>query len=287
MAKRKSSAKNAEVLGLQVQQTKNERTVYSPFKFSVNDLKRALMVQIAALIESRGWTQSQAARAFSVTQSRISDLVRAKDEMFSLDMLIKWAAHLGCNVQILLDGQDINPSCADSASGLSADARVAFYSKALSEDPDNFIVLAERAFAYRELGKFDEAIADFKTVLKLDPDGAGPIFNLSWTYFEAERFEECLAHCDIMTQAHPDYFSGWTLRGSVFEKLGKLDEALENYSRAINLDPEIVGNCYLERGKLYERLGKKDLAAADYAKLLKLRPEFEPALKAMAALNQN
>ncbi|MBX9721253.1 MAG: tetratricopeptide repeat protein [Candidatus Obscuribacterales bacterium] len=287
MARRKSSAENSVKVGLQVQQTKNERTVYSPFKFSVSDLKRGLMVQISNLIESRGWTQSQAASAFSVTQSRISDLVRAKDEMFSLDMLIKWAAHLGCNVQILLDGQDINPPASGIASGLSAEARVAFFSKALVKDPDNFIVLAERAFAYNDLGKFDEAIADLKSVLKLDPDGPGPIFNLSWAYFRADRFDECLAHCDIMTQAHPDYLFGWKLRGSVFEKLGKLNEALENYSRAINLDPEIAGNCYLERGKLYERLGKHDLAAADYTKLLQLRPQFEPALEALAELNQN
>ena len=54
-----------------------------------------LMMNIAEVIHQQGMTQAQAAELFGVTQPRISDLVRGKVSLFSLDTLIDMAATAG------------------------------------------------------------------------------------------------------------------------------------------------------------------------------------------------
>jgi predicted XRE-type DNA-binding protein len=54
-----------------------------------------LIIELTELIKKRGMTQADAARMFGVTQPRISDLVRGKVELFSLDALVDMAAIAG------------------------------------------------------------------------------------------------------------------------------------------------------------------------------------------------
>jgi predicted XRE-type DNA-binding protein len=51
-------------------------------------------------LSSRGLTQARAARLFGVTQPRISDLVRGKFELFSVDTLINMLAAGGYRVEV-------------------------------------------------------------------------------------------------------------------------------------------------------------------------------------------
>lgn len=57
--------------------------------------RSALMMELSAAIQERGMTQSEAAKVFGVTQPRISDLVRGKIHLFSLDTLMDMAATAG------------------------------------------------------------------------------------------------------------------------------------------------------------------------------------------------
>jgi len=54
-----------------------------------------LIIELTELIKKRGMTQADAARMFGVTQPRISDLMRGKVELFSLDALVDMAAIAG------------------------------------------------------------------------------------------------------------------------------------------------------------------------------------------------
>lgn len=51
-----------------------------------------LMIDLAETIRQQSMTQAQAAALFGVTQPRISDLMRGKVSLFSLDALIDMAA---------------------------------------------------------------------------------------------------------------------------------------------------------------------------------------------------
>ncbi len=54
-----------------------------------------LMISLTEFIRQQGMTQPQAAELFGVTQPRVSDLMRGKVNLFSLDTLIDMAATAG------------------------------------------------------------------------------------------------------------------------------------------------------------------------------------------------
>ena len=61
-----------------------------------------LMMNLTEVIRDRGMTQSDAAALFGVTQPRISDLMRGKINLFSLDTLIDMAATAGMSPTVKL-----------------------------------------------------------------------------------------------------------------------------------------------------------------------------------------
>lgn len=54
-----------------------------------------LMMNLTEVIRERGMTQANAAALYGVTQPRVSDLMRGKINLFSLDTLIDMAATAG------------------------------------------------------------------------------------------------------------------------------------------------------------------------------------------------
>ena len=64
--------------------------------------RSALMIELASMIDTSGITQTQAAQLFNVTQPRVSDLVRGKINLFSLDTLIDMAAAAGLSPSVKL-----------------------------------------------------------------------------------------------------------------------------------------------------------------------------------------
>ena len=67
-------------------------------------IRSELMVQVRLLIERRKLTQTAAAKLFGVTQPRISDLVRGKIELFSIDTLVDMLALAKVKVQLRVQG---------------------------------------------------------------------------------------------------------------------------------------------------------------------------------------
>lgn len=66
-------------------------------------VRSELMDKITELIEENAWTQAEAAKHCSVTQPRISDLLRGRISRFSLDALVNIASKLGKHVHVELE----------------------------------------------------------------------------------------------------------------------------------------------------------------------------------------
>jgi predicted XRE-type DNA-binding protein len=63
-------------------------------------IRTDLMLQVSQIIEKRGLTQRAAAAALGVTQPRVSDLVRGRLELFSIDTLVEMLSRLGVSVTV-------------------------------------------------------------------------------------------------------------------------------------------------------------------------------------------
>ena len=63
-------------------------------------LRSALMMELKSVIERRKLSQAAAAKLLGVTQPRISDLMRGKINLFSLDMLVTMLGAAGLRVSL-------------------------------------------------------------------------------------------------------------------------------------------------------------------------------------------
>ncbi len=63
-------------------------------------LRAMLMVELEKHIREKGLTQKKAAERLGVTQPRISDLMRGKIDLFSVDTLISMLTHAGLKVDV-------------------------------------------------------------------------------------------------------------------------------------------------------------------------------------------
>lgn len=63
-------------------------------------VRSMLMVEIKKHIQDEELTQKKAAKVFGVSQPRISDLVRGKISLFSVDTLISMLTHAGLKVDV-------------------------------------------------------------------------------------------------------------------------------------------------------------------------------------------
>jgi predicted XRE-type DNA-binding protein len=61
-------------------------------------IRSALMATVRHLINEAGMTQADAAALFEVTQPRISDLVRGKIDLFSIDTLVEMLSRAGVRI---------------------------------------------------------------------------------------------------------------------------------------------------------------------------------------------
>ena len=87
--------------------TRSSGNVFKDLGFSDEEaehlkIRSTLMIQLRKVIEERGLTQGEAAKLFGVTQPRVSDLVRGKIDLFSIDMLVDMLAHAGVRVKLVV-----------------------------------------------------------------------------------------------------------------------------------------------------------------------------------------
>jgi predicted XRE-type DNA-binding protein len=90
---------------MSIKVTRSSGNVFRDLGFSAEEaeclkLRSHLMAHLRKLIRSRGLTQAEAAARFGVSQPRISDLVRGKIDLFSIDTLVDMLAHAGVQVKI-------------------------------------------------------------------------------------------------------------------------------------------------------------------------------------------
>jgi predicted XRE-type DNA-binding protein len=72
----------------------------TPAQAETMKLRSLLMMAISEHIKSNGLSQTQAAKLFGVTQPRISDLIRGKINLFSIDTLIAMLSSAGLQIEL-------------------------------------------------------------------------------------------------------------------------------------------------------------------------------------------
>lgn len=141
--------------------------------------------------------------------------------------------------------------------------------------------------AYRELGRFDEAIDQFQRALVIrreagDRNGEGwALYNLGDTYRTIGRFAEAVEYLrqalPISREAGERWGEGWVLNmlGDAYRRLGRFAEAIEHFRQALLIRSEVgdeVGRGWTLNmlGTTYGELGDFDKAIDCFTEALAL-----------------
>jgi len=75
---------------------------FSPDEAEYLTVRSELMVSLQKVITARGLKQLEAAKLLGVTQPRVSDLMRGRIDLFSIDTLIDMLSRLGVRTKLVL-----------------------------------------------------------------------------------------------------------------------------------------------------------------------------------------
>lgn len=98
---------------------------------------------------------------------------------------------------------------------------------------------------------------------------AEALFNKAFEAIDAGDLTTAESYLSQILEQFPENPAIWSNRGNVRTSQNKLEEALEDYERAISLAPE-VPDVYINRGVALEGLGRWEEAIADYNRALSL-----------------
>ena len=125
-----------------------------------------------------------------------------------------------------------------------------YYNNALNVQPQSVEAHYNIAMFYQETGNFQKAKERYQMILQIDKNNKWSYHNLGWIAMEFEN---------------------------------KLDDAIDNFSKALVIDQNFVEAAY-NRGVAYEKKGDKKMAVDNYNQALKINPEYEMALQRIHVL---
>jgi len=134
-------------------------------------------------------------------------------------------------------------------------------------------LIRQRAFAYEDLHQYDRAEADYNAALAIEPLDPDFYAKRGFYFIRRGRYDEALADFRKGGELVPGDGGFPYGEGQTYEKLGQHDKAVERYTEAIRRNATVT-TYYRERGSAYNYLGKFQEALADYDKALELGYPF-------------
>jgi tetratricopeptide (TPR) repeat protein len=194
------------------------------------------------------------------------------------------------------------------------------WARALAVTQNNFVAEDNMGGALVLEGKPDEAFPHFEAAARINPHDPMSRSNLG-TYFQShgriaeaiEQYESAIAltldpsllaqtyanlgaaqralgedepaqkSFDEALRLNPNQFRAWLGLGLLAQKQGRLNEAISDFSRSVELHP--TGEGYFELGRSLQRAGRSPEALDAYRQALKLSPDLTEAQQAADTLN--
>jgi tetratricopeptide (TPR) repeat protein len=125
----------------------------------------------------------------------------------------------------------------------------------------------------------EDVITACSLILAKNPRAAEATYNRGVASLRLNRLDEALADFNKTIELNPKDPDAWNNRGLVYNRLGRTQEALSDFNKALELD-DLNGQAYNNRGLVYLKLGKNNEAIEDLKKAGRLGvPEAEDYLK--------
>lgn len=137
--------------------------------------------------------------------------------------------------------------------------------------------LLKEAYQYQMGGEYDMAVELYKRSLKLHPTAEAYTF-LGWTYHFQGKLEEAIEECKKAIQVDPEFGNPYNDIGAYLIERGEYDEALPWLERALlSKRYESYHYPHYNLGRVYMAKEIYGKARVHFEKALRLCPEYDLA----------
>lgn len=157
----------------------------------------------------------------------------------------------------------------------------AWADRALKGDPGDADALAIRGrFLWRDRGRYDLALAALKEAARISPERYQDLYRKAQKRFYSQRAHaslaksdnrQALADADLALASDPGDATAHMVRGAVFSRTGKPEEAIKETTLALKADRRF-SDAFLFRGIALEMLGQRERAIVDFKRAAELDP---------------
>ncbi len=106
---------------------------------------------------------------------------------------------------------------------------IALYDMLIAEGEADVDTYFARGYAYSMIDEHGLAAQDYSVVLQQQPDALGALNNRCWALSEVGAFDAALADCNTLMSLVPDADYPYLNRGIVYEKMGEMQAAMDDY----------------------------------------------------------
>ncbi len=146
--------------------------------------------------------------------------------------------------------------------------------------------LLQQAYQAQMHGDYDHAVELYTKSLEIFPTAEAHTF-LGWTYHFQGKVDEAIAECKRAIEVDPDFGNPYNDIGSYLIALGRFDEAilwLEQAIAAPRYDPRHFPHFNL--GRVYHAKGMLTRAREYYQEALRIEPQYTLARQAIENLRR-
>lgn len=137
------------------------------------------------------------------------------------------------------------------------------FMKCLEADEEDYSALYNVMYCFDFLEQKDGAIEYLNSFIDRNPYSEVGWHQLGKQYYDAKDYKKALTAFDFAIISDDTFIGAYLEKGKVLEKLGRYNEAIENYVITMDLD-DPTSFAYLRIGKCYQKLGLDDLALKYY-----------------------
>lgn len=160
---------------------------------------------------------------------------------------------------------------------------IAKYQELLVAQPSFYQIHEYIGVAYRELGDFDAALAEFNKVLDVDANHAATLISIGDILVSQQKLDEAVGYFEKAVAQTTDAIVPYNVAEIYFTQ-GNAAKAIEYYQKATEYRADWA-DPYLKLGYAYLNTGDMEGAKTAFQKVVEIAPDTPQAQMAQAALS--
>lgn len=154
--------------------------------------------------------------------------------------------------------------------------RIDDFTQAIKSNPRYAIAYTYRAGNYVLTGKMAEAIKDCDKAIQLNPQDAGAYYNRAFAHYQQgrHRYDKAIADLTQSAKLNPTDASAFYTLSELHREKKDFELAVEYSTKGIQLNPHDVHAYFYARAQANAMLNKYQEAIEDYSKVIDLSPSY-------------